>query len=103
MLAPVRIVLGGIVVQGALGPGVEARITVLVIAKALRPEPQTSVQSMLIDIADQPLTKIFRFTYVNTIDSNTVHRAVRPCNPCELGVDYAPTGHTTISIFQPFR
>ena len=61
------------------------------------------MKSLLFDVDDPFLIQVFRFTYVNVIDSNTAHRTLSPCNPCELGVDYAPTTHTAISIFQPFR
>jgi hypothetical protein len=80
-------VFGGIVMQGAFGPGVKARITMLITSQALWPEPSSTFEPLFIDINDQSMTKVFCFPYVNAFDIHAIHRNFWPCKPRGMGVD----------------
>ncbi|BCG22502.1 hypothetical protein TUM18999_06930 [Pseudomonas tohonis] len=69
-----------VVVQGALGAAVESRVTLLVAAQALGPEPEPVFHRALVDRAAESPADIFGFAYEYTFYFQALHVVLQRLN-----------------------
>ena len=72
-LAPVAVVLGGIVMKSALEAAVVADVGLFVAGQAIVAQPELLLDRQLVDRADQSAPGFFDFTYENTVYDYLLH------------------------------